>query len=45
MNPTKLIDFEGIAKHHNGNIKLYEPKRDSVKDAGSIWRLVYGKIQ
>ena len=24
---------------------LYEPKRDSGKDAGSIWRLVYGKIQ
>ena len=38
---TKLVDFEGIAKHHNVNIMLYEPK----KNARSIWRLVYGKIQ
>ena len=27
------------------NIMLYEPKEDRGKDAGSIWRLVYGKIQ
>ena len=43
--PTKLVDFEGIAKHHNVNIMLYEFKEDGEKDAGSIWRLVYGKIQ
>ena len=43
--PTKLVDFEGIAKHHNMNIMLYEPKKDRGKDAGSIWRLVCGKIQ
>ena len=24
---------------------LYEPKKDKGKDAGSVWRLVYGKIQ
>ena len=24
---------------------LYEPKKDSGKDAGSVWQLVYGKIQ
>ena len=45
VRPTKLVDFEGIAKHHNVNIMLYEPKKDRGKDAGSIWRLVYGKIQ
>ena len=43
--PTKIVDFEGIAKHHNVNIMLYEPKKDKEKDAGSVWRLVYGKIQ
>ena len=45
VRPTKLVDFEGITRHHNVNIKLYEPKKDRGKDAGSIWRLVYGKIQ
>ena len=45
VRPTKLLDFEGIARHHNVNIMLYEPKKDRGKDAGSIWRLVYGKIQ
>ena len=41
VRPTKLVDFEGITRHHNGNIMLYEPK----KNAGSGWRLVYGKVQ
>ena len=41
VRPTKLVDFEGIAKHHNVNTMFYEPKKDRVKDAGSIWRLVY----
>ena len=27
------------------NIISYEPKKDRGKDAGSIWRLVHGKIQ
>ena len=45
MRPAKLVDFEGIAKHHNVNNMLYEPKKDSGKNAGSTWRLVYGKIQ
>ena len=44
--PTKLANFEGIAKHHNINIMLYEPRKDKGKDAGYIWRqLVYSKIQ
>ena len=45
MRPTKLADFEDIGRHHNVNIMLYEPKKDWGKDTGSIWRLVYGKIQ
>ena len=44
VRPTKLVDFEGIARHHNVNIMLYEPHEDRGKDAGSIWQLVYGKI-
>ena len=40
----KTDNFEGIAKHHNVNIMLYEPKKDNGKDSGSIWQLVYGKI-
>ena len=42
---TKLLDFEDITRHYNVNIMLYEPKKDKRKVAGSIWRLVYGKIQ
>ena len=45
VRPAKLVEFEGIAGHHNVNIMLYEPKKDRGKDAGSIWWLVYGKIQ
>lgn len=40
VRATKLIDFEGIAKHHDVNIMLYEPKQKK-----EIWRLVYGKFQ
>ena len=43
VRPTKLVDFEGIARHCNVNIMVYEPKKDRGKDAGSIWQLVYGK--
>ena len=45
VKPTKLVDFVGIAKDHNMNIMSYEQKRDRGKNAGSIWWLVYGKIQ
>ena len=44
MRPTKPADFEVIAKHHNINM-LYEPKKDSGKDAKNTWGIVYGKIQ
>ena len=36
MRPTKLVDFEGIARHHNVNIMLYVPKKDGGKDAVSL---------
>ena len=42
MRPTKPVDFEGITRHDNVNIMFYEPKEEY---AGSIWRLVYSKIQ
>ena len=42
VRPTKLVDFEGIERHHNVNIILYEPKKE---DAGSMWQLVCGNIQ
>ena len=45
VRATKLVDFEGIAKHFNVNIMLYESKKESGEDAGKIWRLVYGKTQ
>ena len=45
MRPKKLVDFEGIARHRNVNIMLYEQKKYRRKDAGSVWRLVYGKNQ
>ena len=41
VRPKRLVDFEGIARHHNVNIMLYEPK----KNIRSVWQLVYGKIQ
>ena len=43
VRPTKRVDFEGIARRHNVNIMLYEPKKDRGKDARSVWQLVYGK--
>ena len=45
MKPTKLVCFEGIAKHRSVNIMLFETKEDEGEDAGFIRRLVYGKIQ
>ena len=45
VRATKLVDFEGIAKHLNVNIMLYEPSKESGKDVGKLWRLLYGKIQ
>ena len=41
MQATKLVDFEGIAKKFNINIRVYEPKQNSQ----SVWQLVYGQNQ
>ena len=41
VRATKLVDFEGIARHHDINIGLYEPKLNSQ----TVWQLVYGKNQ
>ena len=30
VRATKLVDFEGITKHLNVNIMLYEPSKESV---------------
>ena len=35
VRPTKLVDFEKIAKHFDINIRLFEPKTDS-QDQRSI---------
>ena len=40
-----MIGLCRTTKHHKGHILLYEPKKDSGKDTGSIWRLVSGKSQ
>ena len=45
VRATKLVDFEGIAKHLNVNIMLYESEKESGEDASKIWKLVYGKTQ
>ena len=42
VSPTKLVEFEGIAKHHNVNIMAYEQKKDSGKDSG-CWPLAHSK--
>ena len=36
VRSTNLVDFEGIARHHNVNIMMYQPKKGRRKDAGSI---------
>ena len=45
LRPAIRVDFKGIARHHNVNIMLYESMKDSGKDAGSIWQLIYDKIE
>ena len=40
--PTRLVDFENIAKQFKVNIRLFEPRGSEDKTA---WRLVFGKNQ
>ena len=42
---TKHVHFESTAKHNSAGSMLYEPKKNSRKDLGSKWLLVYDKIQ
>ena len=42
VKPTRLVDFENIAKQFKINIRLFEPRENEDKTA---WRLVFGKNQ
>ena len=42
VKPTRLVDFENIAKQFKVNIRLFEPRENKDKTA---WRLVFGKNQ
>ena len=42
VKPTRLVDFENIAKQFKVNIRLFEPRENEDKTA---WRLVFGKNQ
>ena len=42
VKPTRLVDFENIAKRFKVNIRLFEPRENQDKTA---WRLVFGKNQ
>ena len=41
VEPTRLVDFENIAKQFKVNIRLFEP----VKESKTVWKLVFGKNQ
>ena len=41
VKPTRLVDFENIAKQFKINIRLFEPEAESK----TVWKLVFGKNQ
>ena len=41
VKPTRLVDFESIAKQFKVNIRLFEP----VEESKTVWKLVFGKNQ
>ena len=41
VKPTRLVDFENIAKQFKVNIRLFEP----VQESKTVWKLVFGKNQ
>ena len=53
VKPTRLVDFENIAKQFKVNIRLFEPAKASktkeesktAKESKTAWRLVFGKNQ
>ena len=42
VKPTRLVDFENIAKQFKVNIRLFEPVENNDK---TVWKLVFGKNQ
>ena len=47
VKPTRLVDFENIAKQFKVNIRLFEPVEESKteEESKTVWRLVSGKNQ
>ena len=53
VKPTRLVDFENIAKQFKVNIRLFELAKESetveesetAKESKTVWRLVFGKNQ
>ena len=41
VEPTRLVDFENIAKQFKVNIRLFEPEEESK----TVWKLFFGKNQ
>ena len=41
VEPTRLVDFENIAKRFKVNIRLFEP----VEESETVWKLIFGKNQ
>ena len=42
VKPTRLVDFENIAKQFKVNIRLFEPVENNDK---TVWKLIFGKNQ
>ena len=53
VKPTRLVDFENIAKQFKVNIKLFElakesktaEKSETAEESETVWKLVFGKNQ
>ena len=47
VKPTRLVDFENIAKQFKVNIRLFELAGKSVtaEESETVWKLVFGKNQ
>ena len=53
VKPTRLVDFENIAKQFKVNIRLFEPVKESktteesktAEESKTVWKLVFGKNQ
>ena len=47
VKPTRLVDFENIAKQFKVNIRLFELATESktAEESETVWKLVFGKNQ